>query len=91
MSTDALHPVITQAMQHLIYTAPDETTDARQHVRICEIDLKVHGIDYRAEYRFDLNTGNLRITIAESTAIVKTAELLGCLIEAIGERNAKAN
>jgi hypothetical protein len=83
------HPFAQPVM--LTYHAPDETTDAAGQVRVCEVDFKVRGISYSAAYRFDLNTGQLRINIAESVAMIDTAEFLGRLVQAIGERNAKAN
>lgn len=75
----------------LMYHAPDETTDASGLVRVCEVDFKLSGIDYSANYRFDLATGNLRISVGESVAVINTAEFLFRLVTAIGERNAKAN
>jgi len=75
----------------LTYHAPDETTDAAGLVRVCEVDFKLSDIDYSAHYRFDLETGDLRISVGECFAVINTAEFLFRLVTAIGERNAKAN
>jgi hypothetical protein len=76
---------------NLTFTSPDATTDAQSMVRICEVSIDTGGAAYTAVYRFDLKTGDLRISVLDQLATINTTPVFQRLIEAAGGQHAQAH